>query len=178
MFAVTWSGIMLKSGPIMGPGQTSTLRAGLLPLALLPSAIILVQILALRINAAAFRIVEVFMEFTTNSLEQHWMPFTANRDFKANPRIVVKSEGMYFIDHKGGTVLDASSGLFCVPLGHGRPEIADAVREQLLTTITRRRSSSVIRARSSWPARSPASRRNRSTMCSSSTRVRNPSIPR
>ena len=35
------------------------------------------------------------MEYTNNSLEQHWMPFTANRDFKADPRIVVKSEGMY-----------------------------------------------------------------------------------
>ena len=73
------------------------------------------------------------MEYTTNSLEQHWMPFTGNRDFKADPRIVVKAEGMYFIDHKGGTVLDGSSGLFCVPLGHGRPEIADAVHQQLLT---------------------------------------------
>ena len=73
------------------------------------------------------------MEFTTNSLEEHWMPFTGNRDFKANPRIVVKAEGTFFIDHKGGTVLDASSGLFCVPLGHGRPEIAKAVHDQLLT---------------------------------------------
>ncbi|MFB0993977.1 MAG: aspartate aminotransferase family protein, partial [Paracoccaceae bacterium] len=61
------------------------------------------------------------------------MPFTANRDFKADPRIVVKSEGMYSIDHKGGSVLDGCSGLFCVPLGHGRSEIANAVRDQLLT---------------------------------------------
>lgn len=73
------------------------------------------------------------MEYTNNSLEQNWMPFTANRDFKADPRIVVKSEGMYYIDHKGGSVLDGCSGLFCVPLGHGRPEIANAVRDQLLT---------------------------------------------
>jgi len=73
------------------------------------------------------------MEYTNNSLEQHWMPFTANRDFKADPRIVVKSEGMYYIDHKGGSVLDGCSGLFCAPLGHGRPEIANAVRDQLLT---------------------------------------------
>jgi beta-alanine--pyruvate transaminase len=73
------------------------------------------------------------MEYTNNSLEQNWMPFTANRDFKADPRIVVKSEGMYYIDHKGGSVLDGCSGLFCVPLGHGRSEIANAVRDQLLT---------------------------------------------
>ncbi|MDA0997878.1 MAG: aspartate aminotransferase family protein [Proteobacteria bacterium] len=73
------------------------------------------------------------MEFTANSLEQHWMPFTGNRDFKANPRIVVKGEGMYYIDHKGGKILDGASALFCCPLGHGRPEIANAVRDQLLT---------------------------------------------
>jgi len=72
------------------------------------------------------------MQFTANNLEQHWMPFTANRDFKADPRIIVKGEGAWFTDHKGGKVLDGSSGLFCVPLGHGRREIADAVHQQLL----------------------------------------------
>ncbi len=73
------------------------------------------------------------MEYKGNSLEEQWMPFTGNRDFKADPRLVVKAEGMYYVDHKGGSVLDASSGLFCVPLGHGRTEIADAVHQQLLT---------------------------------------------
>ena len=34
-------------------------------------------------------------KFVTNSLEQHWMPFTANRDFKAAPRLITRSEGMY-----------------------------------------------------------------------------------
>lgn len=68
----------------------------------------------------------------TNSLEQHWMPFTGNRDFKANPRLVVKSEGMYSWDHFGNQVIDGSSGLFCGPAGHGRREIADAVHAQLL----------------------------------------------
>lgn len=72
------------------------------------------------------------MEYKTNSLEEQWMPFTANRDFKADPRLCVKAEGMYYQDHKGGQVLDGSSGLFCVPLGHGRPEIAEAVHQQLL----------------------------------------------
>ena len=37
-----------------------------------------------------------------NSLEEHWMPFTGNRDFKDNPRLVVQSEGVYCWDHKGG----------------------------------------------------------------------------
>lgn len=68
----------------------------------------------------------------TNSLEQHWMPFSGNRDFKANPRLVVKSEGMYLWDHNGGKVIDGCSALFCSPAGHGRTQIADAVHAQLL----------------------------------------------
>jgi beta-alanine--pyruvate transaminase len=66
-----------------------------------------------------------------NSLEEYWMPFTGNRDFKENPRLVVKGEGMYYTDHKGGRVIDGSSALFCSPAGHARPEIAEAVYKQL-----------------------------------------------
>ena len=72
------------------------------------------------------------MEYTVNSLENHWMPFTSNREFKESPRLIVKGEGVYFTDHKGGQIIDGSSGLFCCPLGHGRKEIAEAVYEQLL----------------------------------------------
>ncbi|MBL6622940.1 MAG: aspartate aminotransferase family protein [Alphaproteobacteria bacterium] len=71
------------------------------------------------------------MPFDVNSLENHWMPFSGNRDFKANPRLVVKSEGIYCWDHKGGQLIDGSSGLFCSPAGHGRPEIAEAVYRQM-----------------------------------------------
>ena len=53
------------------------------------------------------------MPFDVNSLEHHWMPFSGNRDFKTNPRLVVKSEGMYCWDYKGGQLIDGSSGLFC-----------------------------------------------------------------
>ena len=67
-----------------------------------------------------------------NSLEQYWMPFTANRHFKANPRLIVAAEGMYYTTHKGDKVLDGSSGLFCVAAGHGRREIAEAVHKSLL----------------------------------------------
>jgi beta-alanine--pyruvate transaminase len=70
--------------------------------------------------------------FSTNSLESHWMPFSGNRDFKASPRLVTKSEGVYLTDHKGNTLIDGSSGLFCVPCGHGRKEIADAVHAQMM----------------------------------------------
>ena len=70
--------------------------------------------------------------FAANSLEAQWMPFTGNRDFKANPRLVVGSEGLWLTDHKGGKVIDGSSGLFCVAAGHGRKEIAEAVHQALL----------------------------------------------
>ncbi|MBT3305896.1 MAG: aspartate aminotransferase family protein [Alphaproteobacteria bacterium] len=71
------------------------------------------------------------MQYTANSLENQWMPFTANRDFKNDPRLVVRGEGIYYWDHKGGKILDGSSGLFCAAAGHCRPEIAEAVHKQL-----------------------------------------------
>ena len=71
------------------------------------------------------------MQYTANTLEKHWMPFTGNRDFKADPRLVVRGEGVYYWDHKGGRILDGSSGLFCSAAGHCRPEIADAVYKQI-----------------------------------------------
>ncbi|MHA1190552.1 MAG: aminotransferase class III-fold pyridoxal phosphate-dependent enzyme, partial [Alphaproteobacteria bacterium] len=67
-----------------------------------------------------------------NSLEEHWMPFSGNREFKADPRIIVKSEGVYMWDHKGNKVIDGSSSLFNVACGHGRAEIADAVHAQMM----------------------------------------------
>ena len=66
-----------------------------------------------------------------NSLEEHWMPFTSNRDFKANPRLIIEAKGVYLKNHQGKTQIDASSGLFCNPLGHGRKEITEAVAKQL-----------------------------------------------
>jgi beta-alanine--pyruvate transaminase len=72
------------------------------------------------------------MKFTTNDLEPHWLPFTANKAFKKDPRIIVKGEGVYLTDHHGKQIIDGSSALFCCPLGHGRTEIAEAVYKQLL----------------------------------------------
>ncbi|MBN34405.1 MAG: aspartate aminotransferase family protein [Rhodospirillaceae bacterium] len=71
-------------------------------------------------------------KFVTNSLEQHWMPFTANREFKDAPRLITKSEGMYLWNQNGDRLIDGSSGLFNVAAGHGRREIADAVYAQML----------------------------------------------
>jgi len=67
-----------------------------------------------------------------NSLEEYWMPFTANRSFKANPRIMTAASGMYYTSHQGAQIIDGSSGLFCVAAGHGRTEIAEAVHKTLL----------------------------------------------
>ena len=66
-----------------------------------------------------------------NSLNEHWMPFTSNRDFKENPRLITEAKGVYLKNHHGQTQIDASSGLFCNPLGHGRQEIIDAITNQL-----------------------------------------------
>lgn len=72
------------------------------------------------------------MNISSEKLEHYWMPFTANRDFKANPRMFVSGEGMYYTSHEGKRILDGSSGLFCVAAGHGRREVADAVGKQLI----------------------------------------------
>ena len=71
------------------------------------------------------------MQYTANTLESYWMPFTSNRDFKQNPRLIERAEGMYYWNHLGERVLDGSAGLFCVTAGHARPEIAEAVSAQL-----------------------------------------------
>ena len=68
-----------------------------------------------------------------NSLNEHWMPFTSNRDFKKRPRLITSANGVYLKNHEGQTQIDASSGLFCNPLGHGRQEIIDAITNQLKT---------------------------------------------
>jgi beta-alanine--pyruvate transaminase len=76
---------------------------------------------------------EIDLEMTLENLERHWMPFTANREFKRHPRMFVRASGMHYFDPSGRRVLDGSSGLFCSPAGHCRPEIAAAVAEQLRT---------------------------------------------
>src|SRR3954451_613764 len=65
------------------------------------------------------------------SMSSFWMPFTNNRDFKANPRLLVSAEGMYYKDVDGNRVLDGTAGLWCVPCGHAQPKIVAAVREMI-----------------------------------------------
>ncbi|TBY85110.1 aspartate aminotransferase family protein [Rhizobium leguminosarum] len=66
-------------------------------------------------------------------LENFWMPFTANRQFKATPRLLAAAEGMYYTDIDGNQVLDGTAGLWCCNAGHGRKKIAQAVERQLST---------------------------------------------
>jgi len=66
-------------------------------------------------------------------LDAHWMPFTANREFKAHPRMIVAAEGAYYIDKDGKRIFDGLSGLWCSGLGHGRREITEAVAKQVAT---------------------------------------------
>jgi len=66
-------------------------------------------------------------------LEPFWMPFSPNKEFKKEPRLIVRAEGMYLYAPDGHALIDASAGLFCVAAGHCRPEIAEAVFQQLKT---------------------------------------------
>nr|WP_067288168.1 aspartate aminotransferase family protein [Marinobacterium profundum] len=64
-------------------------------------------------------------------LDAFWMPYTANRQFKADPRIIVGAEGAYYKTADGRRIFDGLSGLWTCGAGHNRPEIAEAVSKQL-----------------------------------------------
>ncbi|MDP9109591.1 MAG: aspartate aminotransferase family protein [Pseudomonadota bacterium] len=62
--------------------------------------------------------------------EHFWMPFTANRQFKSRPRMLVAASGMYYTTDDGRQILDGTAGLWCVNAGHGHPRITEAIRRQ------------------------------------------------
>jgi beta-alanine--pyruvate transaminase len=68
-----------------------------------------------------------------DDLSSFWMPFTANRQFKAAPRMLESAKGMYYRTTDGREVLDGCAGLWCVNAGHGRDEIVAAITQQLST---------------------------------------------
>jgi beta-alanine--pyruvate transaminase len=68
---------------------------------------------------------------TRPELEALWLPFTANRQFKAKPRLLARASGMYYWTPEGRQILDGVAGLWCVNAGHGRREITQAVASQL-----------------------------------------------
>jgi beta-alanine--pyruvate transaminase len=67
-----------------------------------------------------------------SNLDAYWMPFTANRQFKQAPRLLVKAQGMHYWTDDGRQILDAAAGLWCVNAGHARPKIVRAIAEQAL----------------------------------------------
>src|SRR3954447_8090299 len=72
-------------------------------------------------------------DFSSADLRQSafWMPYTANRQFKAAPRLLARAEGMYYWTADGRQVLDGQAGLWCVNAGHCRPKIVEAVQKQV-----------------------------------------------
>jgi beta-alanine--pyruvate transaminase len=70
---------------------------------------------------------------STNQLEAFWLPFTPNREFKREPRIVARAEGMFYFDLDGRKVLDAAAGLWCANAGHCRAPIVKAIQEAAAT---------------------------------------------
>ncbi|MGO1344471.1 aspartate aminotransferase family protein [Chromohalobacter japonicus] len=64
-------------------------------------------------------------------LDAYWMPYTGNRQFKRDPRLIVGAKGSYLTDAQGRQVFDALSGLWTCGAGHCRPEITEAVSRQL-----------------------------------------------
>ena len=65
-----------------------------------------------------------------SGMDAFWMPFTANRQFKQQPRLLAKASGMHFWTPEGREVLDGVAGLWCVNAGHARPKIVKAIAEQ------------------------------------------------
>ena len=68
-----------------------------------------------------------------NDFSSFWMPFTPNREFAQDPRLVVAADGMYYTSSDGRQILDATAGLWCVNAGHNQPAIVEAVKAQIGT---------------------------------------------
>ena len=69
----------------------------------------------------------------TLNLDNFWIPFTANNAFKAEPRLLVEADGMYYTSEDGKKILDGISGLWCCNAGHCHPHIVKAVQDQIAT---------------------------------------------
>ena len=65
-----------------------------------------------------------------NDLSAFWMPFTANRSFKKNPRLLASADRMHYKTPEGREILDGTAGLWCVNAGHKRPKIVEAIQRQ------------------------------------------------
>jgi beta-alanine--pyruvate transaminase len=65
-----------------------------------------------------------------NDLNAFWMPFTANRQFKKAPRMLVAAKDMHYTAADGRKILDGTAGLWCCNAGHTRPRITEAIQKQ------------------------------------------------
>ncbi|WP_170182839.1 aspartate aminotransferase family protein [Roseomonas nepalensis] len=65
-----------------------------------------------------------------NDLDSFWMPYSDNRYFKTNPRMLARAEGMSYFTPEGREILDGTAGLWCCNAGHGRREIVEAIQKQ------------------------------------------------
>ena len=63
-------------------------------------------------------------------LDPYWMPFTGNRAFKKDPRLMSQAQGVYYTTHDGHKILDGISGLWCCNAGHCHPKIVEAIQRQ------------------------------------------------
>ncbi len=68
---------------------------------------------------------------SVNTLEPYWMPFTANRQFKSAPRMLVSAKDMHYTTDDGRKLLDGAAGMWCVNAGHSRDKIVEAVQRQV-----------------------------------------------
>ena len=66
----------------------------------------------------------------STDLSHYWMPFTANRQFKAKPRLISSAKGMHYLSSDGRSILDGTAGLWCVNAGHAHPKITEAIIAQ------------------------------------------------
>jgi beta-alanine--pyruvate transaminase len=69
-------------------------------------------------------------DLSPNDLEAWWLPFTANRAFKKNPRMISRAKDMHYITPDGKQILDAVAGLWCCNAGHNRQPIVEAIQQQ------------------------------------------------
>ena len=73
------------------------------------------------------------MAYTDFNMDHQWLPFTPNRSFKKDPRVIVAADGMHFTTYDGKKILDGISSLWCVAAGHNQKPINEAIKKQLDT---------------------------------------------
>jgi putrescine aminotransferase len=72
------------------------------------------------------------LEWQALSSDHHLAPFSDFKQLKEKgPRIITHAKGVYLWDSEGNKILDGMAGLWCVAIGYGREELADAASKQM-----------------------------------------------